>query len=149
VRRVYVLLALIMVAISGLNGVVLYLSATRPSLQRVQELIDSDKTTVSPALQEEIAKELSTTSTMVSNIPGPQGPKGESAKPVPGPQGSPGPPGKDGASVVGPAGPAGPPGIPGAPGREIELSKDPETGDLYFRYSGDTTWTPVGGPNAQ
>lgn len=70
---------------------------------------------------------------------------------VVGEQGAPGPKGDTvvgprGDTVIGPQGPAGVDGKgergdPGIPGREIELSRDPLSGDLQWRYTGDDFWT--------
>lgn len=70
-------------------------------------------------------------------------------------QGATGVPGTDGASIqgpkgdtgdagaTGPVGPKGDQGNTGPAGQQIELRKDPDTGQLECRFVGDTAWTPI------
>lgn len=127
-RRVYVLIALVVLAVISLNAVVLYIIVTRPSTTKVQQMIEEELTSRSlQALDQE--SRVAPLAAVVKSEPGPRGeagPKGES--------GAKGESGKDGL-----AGPAGQKGDPGASGREVEFAKDAE-GQLYSRYTGDTAW---------
>lgn len=84
---------------------------------------------------------------------GPQGQTGISLQGSPGPQGVQGQPGVNVtpdqiASAVSDYLQANPPiqggqGDPGISGREVELQSDPLTGDLEWRYVGDSFWQPL------
>jgi len=137
-------MALVIIALIVINIVVLYVMFTRPTMDRVQQMIDAS---IKPTSQidssklAKIAKLVPTPSPVPvpSPIPGPKGntvvgPPGQSTV------GAPGKDGKDGLSIIGPK------GDPGSPGREIELARDPVTGDMFMRYTGDTTWQLIDAP---
>lgn len=145
-KRIYILMALIVLAIIALNSVVLYLVMTRPSQERIQEMIDNSikSNPMSPDLGEEISKAVAAAVPKESAKMGPQGltgatgAKGDKGETIVGPVGPPGLPGS--------AGKDGEPGAPGAPGRELEIRQDPVTHEVYTRYTGDTAWTLVEAP---
>lgn len=75
---------------------------------------------------------------------GMQGPKGDPGVTVQGLRGVPGEPGKtvitENTTVVERPGEQGPQGEAGEPGREVEIQKNPDTGDVEWRYKGDRLW---------
>lgn len=134
-KRVYVLLALILGTIITLNAIVLYLIATRPSTTTVKQLIEDQVSLDLPLVSNQLAKR-------IESLPqvGQKGDTGEAGRPgATGEAGPAGPAGPQGLQGV--AGAKGESGTPGAPGRELELARDPQTNDMYMRYTGDTAWT--------
>lgn len=131
-KRIYLLMALIVVAIIGLDAIVLYLIIMTPTSSEIQKMIHKQNQNITKQIEESVEKAT------------------EDIVPIKGDTGDPGAAGKAGATgKAGPEGKAGipgPQGSPGQPGREIELAKDPDTGDLYMRYTGDTAWTLVEAP---
>ncbi len=136
-KKVYILMALIILAIIVLNAVVLYLIYTRPSEERVRQMIETSQGGDVSAMKEAsmvkaILAAIPETTVTVPGGPSIAGPKGEA--------------GKEGKSIVGPPGPAGKDGAtgaPGAPGRELEIRQDPQTFEIYGRYSMDFSGGPI------
>ncbi len=143
-RKLYALMALVIIAIIAVNIVVLYIMFTRPDAARIQQMIDAS---IKPTKQIDSAQ----LSEIAKLVPTP--PPAPTASPVPGPKGDTviGASGTAGQSIVGPSGKdgkdglsiIGPKGDTGSPGREIQLARDPSTGELYMKYTGDTLWSLV------
>lgn len=135
-KRLYSLLALILCSMIVMNVMVLYAIQTRPTTEQVQKMVEDQN---QAAITEEVATRVQKVASEM-----PSGPKGDTGDR--GPIGQKGENGKDGQSITGPKGDPGLKGEPGTPGREIELRRDPKTGDLYMRYTGDTLWSLVEAP---
>jgi hypothetical protein len=78
------------------------------------------------------------------SIIGPQGPAGQAIVGERGPAGNDGVDGQtvinEKQTVIERRGEPGPKGDSGAPGREIELQRNQDTGDVEWRYDGDSFW---------
>lgn len=135
-RKFYLLVAILLLAVIAMNAVTLYLLVRKASTEDVRRMIELSRndTSVPPAIVELIKSLPSPT-----QQPGPKGDKGDS---IVGPKGDSvtGSKGDKGDSIKGDQGVQ---GIPGIPGREAELLVDKSTGELYYRYSGDTVWSLV------
>jgi len=132
-KRIYLLVVFLLLAAIVMNAITLYLIAARFNNAAIHRIVANSMPPV--ITQEELSRRLDEV-----RMPTPvQGPHGE-----PGAAGPKGDAGKDGPSIIGPPGPK---GDSGTPGREIELARDPDTGDLYMRYVGDTLWSLVESPN--
>lgn len=143
-------MALVILAVIVVNCVILYILFTRPDATRVQQMIDAS---IKPTGQIEASKlaEIAELVPTPSPVPIPSvipGPKGDTVVGATGAAGAvgqsvvgpPGKDGKDGLSIIGEK------GDPGAPGREVQLARDPDTGEMYMRYTGDTLWSLVDAP---
>lgn len=128
-RRYLVLVIVLCLLLIGLSVANIMMLADHPSRSEVKELI---KTEEQRFFNQAISDYQSRITPTPQVSPAPKGRDGAN-----GTSGKDGKDGKDGLTIVGPKGE---PGEPGAPGREVELALDPETGDLYMRYTGDTAW---------
>jgi len=132
-------MALVIIAIIVINIAILYTMFTRPNAGQVQRMIEASikaNSQSDASKLAEIARLVPTPTPIALPTPSPKQDtvivrKGEDGKSIVGP------PGNDGLTIIGPKGDK---GDIGSPGREVELARDPITGEFYSRYTGDTTW---------
>ncbi len=128
-KKAFIVIVILSVICAVLSAASVYISLRHPTTDQVKHMVDvaiaaktppTAATSVTPMPMQPLP----------TPIPGKDGVNGKNG--LPGATGQPGPQGAPGI--------AGPKGDPGMPGREAQFAKDPESGELYYRYIGDTAW---------